>query len=87
MEMTAKQQAKKERELLNELVDLGCKFRNTPIVDNDFPSQRDAFDSKLSEAELFVKENKPLIVNTTSMIQDGCMGQQPCVVTTVQRRD
>ncbi len=44
-----------ERQLLVKLVDLGNKFRNTPIVDDDFPTQRDNFDRCLKEATEYLK--------------------------------
>ena len=44
-----------ERNLLKKLVDLGNKFRMTPIVDDDFPTQRDNFDLCLKEATEYLK--------------------------------
>ena len=80
------QRVRKERQLLEELVDLGNKFRNTPIVDDDFCAQRDAFDLKLMQASEHLKEYAALQVCTSSMIYDGCMGEQRTIVTYVQEK-
>lgn len=39
-----------DREMLNELVRMGTRFRNTPIVDNDFVSVKNQFDYVLNQA-------------------------------------
>jgi hypothetical protein len=74
-----------ERVLLEKLVMLGSSFRDTPIVDDDFPYQRDRFDAALAECMEFLKNNKAPVLNTTTMIVDGCQGQQDVVVTTLRR--
>lgn len=45
-----------DNQLLKKLVDLGNKFRLTPIVDDDFPEQRDNFDACLREATKYLKK-------------------------------
>ena len=75
-----------ERTMLEQLVELGNRFRDTPIVDDDFPSLRDQFDSKLKEATALLKTLEPCHINSTRMIIDGCMGQQEVIVTNFNRR-
>ena len=74
-----------ERKLLEKLVTLGNRFRNTPIVDDDFSAQRDAFDFALVEATDFIKKNKPPRLQQSRKIEDGCMGLQEVIVTTFHR--
>lgn len=74
-----------ERKLLETLVLLGNSFRNTPIVDDDFPTQRDAFDCALVEATEFIKNTKPPQIHQSRKIEDGCMGLQEIIVTTFHR--
>lgn len=47
-----------EHQLLKQLVDLGNKFRLTPIVDDDFPAQRDNFDACLREATEYLNKRQ-----------------------------
>lgn len=47
-----------ERILLEQLVDLGNKFRLTPIVDDDFPTQRDNFDRCLRVATEYLGKKR-----------------------------
>lgn len=58
VEEAAKMKKKTERQLLERLVDLGNKFRLTPVVDNDFPAQRDNFDACLLEATTYLKNTQ-----------------------------
>jgi hypothetical protein len=67
-----------ERLLLEELCEAGERFRNTPIVDDDFCAMRDTFDLLLAKSVSFLKENKALSVFRGTVIVDGCMGQQEC---------
>lgn len=48
--------------VLAELVRQGNRFRNTPIVDDDFPTIRNEFDHELDRATSFVKSERPRIV-------------------------
>lgn len=64
-----------ERKLLEQLVKSGNKFRNTPIVDNDFCMNRNEFDMILTEATEYIKNNKPVCVSKQRMIADDCMGE------------
>ena len=41
--------------MLKQLVEAGVRFRNTPIVDDDFGTMRDRFDSLLRQAEASLK--------------------------------
>jgi hypothetical protein len=81
--MTAEDKLKKERDLLERLVDFGNKFRFTPIVDDDFPFQRDNFDECLREATEYIKNNSPVKTYRQYVQVDGCMGLQEAVVTTI----
>lgn len=81
--MTPAQQAKRERELLEAFVKSGNRFRECPIVDDDFPALRDEFDLLLGGATNYIKNHPPLIVNETSVGVDGCMGMQECRVTII----
>jgi len=47
-----------ERILLEQLVDLGNKFRLTPIVDDDFPTMRDNFDRCLRVATEYLGKKR-----------------------------
>jgi hypothetical protein len=59
------------KQQLERLVSIGERFRNTPIVDDDFPAMRDAFDRELEAA-------KQRLANPQyeNVIVDGCMGKQ-----------
>lgn len=50
----------KVTKLLTKLVNIGERWRNTPIVDDNFPSLRDEFDAALHEAKCYLqsKENE-----------------------------
>ena len=74
-----------ERHYLEILVTLGNRFRNTPIVDDDFVSQRHAFDLALAEATGFINNSKPPKLYESRKIEDGCMGPQEVIVTTFHR--
>jgi len=47
-----------DHQLLEWLVALGNKFRSTPIVDDDFPTQRDNFDMCLAEATEHLRKKR-----------------------------
>jgi hypothetical protein len=54
--------------LLKAIVDVGLRFRKTPIVDDDFPVVRDEFDCRLFEALSFLQNNAPA---PKSNVQEG----------------
>ncbi len=58
VEDAEKMKRNKEHQLLERLVDLGNKFRLTPIVDDDFPVQRDNFDRCLAEATEYLRKKR-----------------------------
>lgn len=59
MQEQKRMQEQTDNQLLEKLVDLGNKFRLTSIVDDDFPAQRDNFDTCLREAtEYLMKKRK-----------------------------
>lgn len=84
--MKAKEQAEMERSLLERLVKIGNRFRNTPIVDDDFVGIKNEFDSVLRNASRFIEDNRKLVVNETTMIVDGCMGLSEVRVTNINIR-
>lgn len=51
-----------DRETLERLVKIGLRFRCTPIVDDDFPAYRNAFDYELEAAERFLTDSKQKMV-------------------------
>lgn len=51
-----------DREMLKMLVKYGESFRSTPIVDDDFPRQRNRFDRMLRDASRYLSEPKPTVV-------------------------
>ena len=71
----------KDTTVLQELVKRAVRFRNTPIVDDDFCAIRDEFDSYLAFAEEHLA--KPEIMQCA--MQDGCMGVQEVEIPTGRR--
>lgn len=51
-----------DREQLQRLVKLGNQFRRTPVVDDDFPAYRNAFDHELDAATKLVETPRRTIV-------------------------
>lgn len=51
-----------DREVLSRLVKYANRFRNTPIVDDDFPARRDFFDYYLGTATTYLEKERPKIV-------------------------
>jgi len=65
-----------DRKMLEQLVKIANRFRATPIIDDDFESIRDEFDFLLKDAAVHL--GKP--IPKRSVIIDGCMGEQQCLV-------
>jgi hypothetical protein len=51
------EEAMKDRQVLENLVKIGNRFRRTPIVDDDFPGMRNEFDSALTAATTYLSVN------------------------------
>lgn len=67
MPLTARQQ-------LEKLVNIGNRFRRTPIVDSDFEALRNEFDSVLAESTKRLEE----LPKTKRVLVDGCMVVEEC---------
>lgn len=72
-----------ERKLLEKFVDIGNRFRSTPIVDDDFCGLRNEFDALLKEATNYIKDNTPVLINKQRVSVDECMGLQETMVTII----
>jgi len=51
-----------DREQLKKLVDIGNRWRNTPIVDDDFVTLKNEFDHELGRAMKLVQTPRPKVV-------------------------
>ncbi len=51
-----------DRDWLADLIKLGERFRNTPIVDDDFDHHRDRFDQALVDANKHLRRERPVVV-------------------------
>lgn len=71
-----------QQKIIIELVEIGERFRKTPIVDDDFPSLRDQFDILLRSLSDSLKANKFQARKQTYSI-DGCMGAQDCYLPVI----
>lgn len=51
-----------DRKMLKELVDIGNRWRMTPVVDKDFVAMKNEFDAKLYEAIHYLDKPRPKII-------------------------
>jgi len=81
--MKPEEKVVKERQLLERLVKFGNQFRQTAIVDDDFPTLRDEFDRALDDATNYIKDNNPVYVSKQRFLKDTGIGHCEVVVTTI----